>query len=608
MKRKLIKSLSALALVSACIFATPIYASAADNAVITQNGSNIKISNSVLSLTVNDSGKFDIETIGGDPQNPNDDNVEILYGYTNGEAIKVGDDFEYISCKFNDALWNNYVDGNSIVSEYTFNGVNVKRILTLEAGPNSTYNDSVKFKYILTNTTDTAQDTSFQLMLDTLVAGNDDSPFNIPDIGSFDTGKRLTGDEVPNYWFTYDNLENPKAICKGSFLLNNKPNVVDFSNWSSYSKNRWEQEISEGEFNGDSCVNMYWNNNIIQPGESKVIETYYSIGASNVEVNNDLAISILNGDRVNIIPNEDSSYSPYGTSAVIKNIGDVSLKNVQANIIIPEEYKDIIALTSPSTFSIESLDVNSEKLISYTFEILKDIYEPIEITYTINVTSDTTDVRTISQTMVIQPNAIRSISAELEGENPDAVKPNEDNKYDNYNTTVNVTNNSESELDNVTATIVIPDEFKDILSLADGEESIFTFDKFNPNDTLNHSWNLVVAPGYEDKVVTYYVYVQYGDEEPIVLTKTLNISALIKPVEPVEPVEPEEPAPEEEQTETPSNESKPTSTPSTTTTTTTTTTSSNPKTGDAGAFGTAILALLSLGTSVVSRKKYTPKH
>lgn len=596
MKRNLIKSLSALVIVSTCIFAMPIYVNAADNSVVTQDGSSINISNSVLSLTIDDSGSFAIRTIGGDPQNSNDDNIEILYGYTNGEAIKVGDEFEYIAYKFNNSLWNNSVSGDSIVSEYTFNGINIKRILTLESGPNSTYNDSVKFKYIITNTTNTAQDTSFQLMLDTLVAGNDDSPFNIPNIGSFDTGKRLTGDEIPNYWFTYDNLENPSAICKGSFILNNKPDVVDFSSWSNYSSSNWEQDISEDEFNGDSCVNMYWNNNILQPGESKIIETYYSIGASNVQVNNDLAISILNGDRVNIVPNEDSSYSEYGTSAVIKNIGDVSLKNVQANIVIPEEYKDIISLTTPSTFSVESLDVNSEKLISYTFKILKNIYDPIEITYTINVTSDSTDVKTISQTMIIQPNAIRSISAELEGENPDAVKPNEDNKYDNYNTTVSVTNKSENELDNVTATIVIPDEFKDILSLADGDESIFTFDKFNQNDILNHSWNLVIAPGYEDKVVTYYVYVQCGDEDPIVLTKTLNVSALIKPVEP------EEPPTEEEQPSTPS-----TTTP-TTPTTTTTTTGSNPKTGDAGAFGTAILAFLSLGTSIVSRKKYTPKH
>lgn len=594
MKRKLIKSLSALAVVTACIFATPIYASAADNSIITESGNSINMSNSVLSLTVHNSGEFDIETIGGDPQNSNDDNIEILYGYTNGEAIKVGDEFEYISCKFQDALWNNYVDGDSIVSEYTFNGVNVKRILTLEAGPNSTYNDSVKFKYIITNTTDTAQDTSFQLMLDTLVAGNDDSPFNIPNVGSFDTGKRLTGDEIPNYWFTYDNLENPTAICKGSFVLNNKPNVVDFSNWSSYSNNLWEQEISEGEFNGDSCVNMYWNNNVIQPGESKIIETYYSIGASNVEVNNDLALSILNGNRVNIVPNEDSSYSPYETSATIKNVGDGTLTDLVSNIVIPEEYKDIIALDGDSTFTLDSLDVNTSHLLSYKFNILKDIYEPIEITYDVNVVSNETEVRTISQTMVIAPNAVRSISAELEGENPDVVKPNEKNEYDKYSTTVNVTNVSQEELSNVTATIVIPDEFKDILSLADREENVFTFDKFNANDILNHSWNLIVAPGYEDKIVTYYVYVQAEGEDPIVLTKTLNISALTKPVEP------EVPSTEEPKSETPSTTNKPSSTKPTT--------GSNPKTGDASVFSTAILALLSLGTTLASKKKYTPKH
>ena len=107
--------------------------------------------------------------------------------------------------------------------------------------------------YTFTNTSNEAKTFSFKTMLDTYVGETDRAPFNIPGIGSFDTGKELTGTQIPNYWFAYDSLENPSAVAKYTFSRDSKPTKVQFTNWlANYASSIWNNEISEGEYNGDS--------------------------------------------------------------------------------------------------------------------------------------------------------------------------------------------------------------------------------------------------------------------------------------------------------------------------------------------------------------------
>ena len=51
---------------------------------------NNYISNDFVKLWLSEDGEFAITTTGGDPVNSNDNNKDLLFGYTNSEVLKFG--------------------------------------------------------------------------------------------------------------------------------------------------------------------------------------------------------------------------------------------------------------------------------------------------------------------------------------------------------------------------------------------------------------------------------------------------------------------------------------------------------------------------------------
>lgn len=562
---------------------------------------NITLSNDILRLVVDIAGgDIAAYTTGGDLSNPNDDNKRMLYGNSNGEAIKVGDKITFLSkgsTGTSDSVWENTVqNGNSIVSTYTADGITITRTLTLVKSPNSNNVDAIKTDYKFTNTTNTEQDVSFKTMLDTYVGNNDKAPFSVPEIGSFSKGKKLTGDQVPNYWFAYDNLENPTATTKATFPSNSKPDTLLFTKWGGFTYGSWDQTISESSENGDSAVYMYWNNNKLAPnGGSKTITSYYGVSSLNTNVNSDISLSILNGAAATIEANSEGVYPIYDTSAILRNSGDVDLNNVSLDIVIPEQYRDILALDGDYSQTVSLLKTGEESQKALKFKVLGNHYEDKEVSFDVVAKSATTETRTQTQKLTIKANKQRSINASLSGGASVTINPNSNNGYDVYSPQLSIKNISDLAIENLKVKIVLPEGLSLKPTIIQGDQNTentsietpdtFTIDSLGANETIDKTYELVVAPGYEDKALTYNIVINGVEGQPDkVLTQTLNVKALTAPVTPEVPTPPT-PKPTKPAAE-------------------------SPKTGDTSSLSSIALAMIS-GIGLVAtkkKKKHTPKH
>lgn len=607
MKRKFLSLILAAALTTSLIIMPVVSTSAAEeksNSILTlySDTEDYTISNDSLWVKVITGGQFDIRTTGGDPLNENDNNVSLLYGYSNAEVLKVGNELDVLTTGTISTPTGSWTttnkEINALKSSYQSDkGIKVNRNLSLAKNPGSSYEDSVTMTYTFTNTSNKAKTFSFKTMLDTYVGRNDDAPFNVPGAGSFDTAKELIGNQVPNYWFAYDNLENPSAVAKYTFSRDSKPNKVQFTNWLSTSASRtWNNEITEGNENGDSCVVMYWEDITIQPGETKTITSNYGTSSLNTQVNSDISVSVLNNNTIEA--NEDGTYPTYETTATVKNSGDIPLNNVTSTVEIPEEYRDLLSIVGIATNNIGTLTPNQSANSDIQLKVAEgNYYDDINAYFNVIVKSDSTETKIVKQNVTIKANAQHSISASLAGGENVSINPNVDNEYNPYKVDVTINKNAEEDPNfnnepNVHVDLEIPEEFKDDLTLLPlpvmGEEGEAEEDSLNhfisiaPGESSNDVWNLAIKPSYEDRVITYNVKVTYGDESPIVLTQTLTVKGLT-------------PSPTPEVPETPvTPEVKP---------------SEPVKTGDpSNIAGLLIASMTSLGGVVTLRKKYRPKH
>lgn len=615
MKRKLIALLLVTSLSATMILTNGTTVKASEQtpnkfATMQRASSNgkIELKNNILQLLVSETGgDFAAYTTGGDLTNPNDDNTKMLFGNTNSEGIKVGNKITYISdgkTGTNDSKWTTTAKtGNSVVSTYTVDNVTITRTLTLVKSPNSSLEDSIKFDYKLTNNAQTEQNVSLKLMLDTYVGASDAAPFSIPGLGQFNKGKTLTGDAVPNYWFAYDKLDGPTATTKATYPANSKPSELSFSGWTSSPSGTWVEPVYEDDYNGDSAVYAYWNDNKLAPGASKTITSYYAASSLNTSINSDISLSILNGASAIIEPNAQGVYLPYETTATLQNSGDIDLKNVEVKVVIPDQFKNIIAFDGEATNTIDLLKVNATSQKALKFNVLGDLYDDKDVSFDVTVKSPTTETRTQTQKLTIKANKQRALDASIEGGAAVAITPTPDNEYGTYYSKLKIKNISDAEIKNAKVKIVLPEglsleptttEGGSSLDTNDNDATVATPDSFvieslAANAETSNIWRLKIAPGYEDRALTYKIIVDSGIEgEPAKeLTQTLNVKGLTAPVVPEKPttppVQPEKPA------------TKPAA--------------ESPKTGDAGSFGSLALAMISgLGFAVTKKKKYNSKH
>ncbi|MCR5339239.1 MAG: carboxypeptidase-like regulatory domain-containing protein [Lachnospiraceae bacterium] len=241
------------------------------------------ISNRYVEVNIGDNGRFTIGNVEGIPQYTSDDNEILLYGHPGGKTsktlIKVDDNEMFFEADAVD-ITTDKIYAYMTVSEF---GVQIIQTLEFVRG-DAGLDNMVKISYKAINTSSTSRNVGIRIMLDTMLASNDDAPFKISGYGNVTTRREFSGSAIPKTYQVYDDLDHPSTMATGIVYADGgkKPNRVQFTNWDNVTDAYWDYNHGEGGELGDSAVVLYYDPVSLNRGETFSVATFYGPSASAV--------------------------------------------------------------------------------------------------------------------------------------------------------------------------------------------------------------------------------------------------------------------------------------------------------------------------------------
>lgn len=326
---KLIRRYIAMALIFTIVLPFSGAAQIANAAIEEIYGEDtLKVQNQFISYTVDKkTGRFGISTIEGAPRRAGDQNACLLFkgekpetSFTtfriDGEDYIFGNDYGFLGIKggivkapsnqggINETVWK--LGDLEIIQE-----------LTLIADNSNPDVGNVKVSYIVVNNGKTQKSIGSRMLFDTMLGENDGSPLIIPGIEKpVEYEISLEGEQVPLFWQAADSDIGPEVISFGlvSGWGNKAPDKMTAAHWNGIGSTKWDYDVDKtlkftSVFNkhnkGDSAIALYWEPVTIEPGETRVYETYYGLGIF-MSVDGNTFLSTLTGpDRFEL--NEDNT-------------------------------------------------------------------------------------------------------------------------------------------------------------------------------------------------------------------------------------------------------------------------------------------------------------
>ncbi len=216
-------------------------------------------------------------------------------------------------------------------SSWLLSGRNVKITQEVEIvpGQQSRRLDTCLVRYILKNRDTLPHQVGIRFMLDTFIGSNDGVPFAVPGSSELcDTEMTFnTSDRVPDFVqaLERDDLRNPGTVAFLQFRVGENiegPSRVHLGGWPNPELHKigiqaaraqltgWnvpfismKERIGNGSMN-DSAVTMYWNEQTLEPGKTRVVGFTYGLGNVDTrESGGDLLLTA--GGR--LVPNVDFS-------------------------------------------------------------------------------------------------------------------------------------------------------------------------------------------------------------------------------------------------------------------------------------------------------------
>ena len=279
-----------------------------------------------------------VQTTGGDPNNNNDNNKTLVYGYggTSFTTIRI-DGYDYA---FSPETMEQ--DGNRTTASQEFDDIIVTRTVDIVENPYTNRYDTVDFSYSVENTSSTTHSVGIRMMFDTQIGDNDNAPFRVPGIGNVTTETDLSGTALPEYWQAFDSVTNPSIVAQGTLQISDStdPDRIRFTNYGYATDYMWDYSRTIGTDNGDSAVCIYWNAENLAANTTRNCKTYYGLGELSQSEEGDIQAAVSAVSRLDIV--RDSNYigtyspNPFTVTAYITNGTEDDLSNVKATIDIPE--------------------------------------------------------------------------------------------------------------------------------------------------------------------------------------------------------------------------------------------------------------------------------
>lgn len=370
------------------------------------SNNNLRLGNDYIVIVINQDdnakGRFAIETTGGAPMDPNDNNKPLVYGrpkpWTSYTTIKVNN-INYVfggSTKRRAGSDANYgevnegpvINNNQIYTSNIVDNIKVEQILSIVKSSTTGLFDTAQIKYRLLNTSNETKEVGLRIMLDTMLGQNDGAPFRLAD-RAITTDNLYLKEELPIFWQAFDSISNPTVTSQGTFKGPGvtEPDKVYFSDWGSLADGVWNFDfnpqqdfIRKGEYEIDSAIAMMWEPKMLEPNEEITYVTNYGLGGIKV-VPGLLALGVTSPAEFTF--DDNNQYFP--VVAYVENTSEITADNVEIEIDLPEEF----STTNP----VQQLgDIESKGTAQVSWQVRPTSDEiPGNMTYKVRVTADNTD-------------------------------------------------------------------------------------------------------------------------------------------------------------------------------------------------------------------------
>lgn len=301
----LLIGLSLLILVAGIVVAEEKDEVVADETILDQT---VSIANEYIRIVVNaepeNTGRFALETTGGDPDRASDDGLPLIYGrpkpWTSYTTVRVGtDDYVFggsttkragLNGLYGEVVAGPIIQGDGIDTIALIGPLEVLQRIEFAYSSTTGYRDSARIIYRVTNISEEPQQVGLRIMLDTQLGSNDGAPFRFGEQAILDDAE-FWHEALPEFWQAFDALREPKVIAQGTLIGPDmtRPDRIVFSNWGSFADGLWDIDFRPGreflrlgEFELDSAVGLYWQPRVLMPGESRTYVTGYGMGGLSI--------------------------------------------------------------------------------------------------------------------------------------------------------------------------------------------------------------------------------------------------------------------------------------------------------------------------------------
>ena len=317
----------------------------------------VQMSNDFIKIVVNpgpeEAGRFGVETTGGDPRNPADDDLPLIYGrplpWTSYTTVQV-DGVDWVfggkttrragrTGRYGDVVGPVEVRDGRVVCSYRLGDVKVTQQLSFVKSPTTRYLDTARIHYIVENVGQMTHAVGLRLLIDTMLGANDGAPLRAADQAMIGDSM-LSGAGIPDYWQAFDSLVEPSVTSQGTMAGGEltPPSRVAFSNWGTFADNLWDAEIVPGrefirsrESDLDSAVAMYWDPSALAPGEVRHYVTYYGLGGITLAPGK-LTLGITAPAEVGL---SSDGTAPFLAVAYVHNTGEGPAHDLVARLDLP---------------------------------------------------------------------------------------------------------------------------------------------------------------------------------------------------------------------------------------------------------------------------------
>lgn len=403
----------------------------------TRTGDSIVLENEFISIIVNardeDTGRFSVNTTGGDPERIGDENRPLIFGterspgpWTSYTTVRVdGRDYVFGGPTGKRAGFHGtYVpmdsrpfvhEGREIHTVWQVDDVVVTQVLSIAPGITTGQMDTARIEYRVTNEGTTAHSVGLRIVLDTLLGRNDGAPFQVRGQAVV-TDTAFRGDGIPDFYQAFDSLANPQVVSQGTLRAfdTTVPDEVYFSNWGSLADGVWDFNFVPGrdfarageEFEQDSAVALFWNERPLAPGETRTYVTYYGLGGITIAPGH-LSIGVTSPASVEGSHTDEMTFE---VRAYIENTGDWIARDTVVRL---ENTAPLRIIDGPAAVSLGDMAPREARQVNWRVAV--PVGTSGSFTYRVAVSSSNADPNRVDRTVtVIAPAALEVSMANRE--------------------------------------------------------------------------------------------------------------------------------------------------------------------------------------------------